>query len=243
MLMRFPKISSQAIQPTILVLGFGWGVYTFVWQQYISKLLEQPRVEITPEIEDVGSTEDGLIHLDFKVLNPNLRDVYVGDSRWALYALRRRSDSVQESFDDRLKSFNRVPDSKQHVEWASIASRGQLLAVGTLFAHASLPSGFSRKESVLVKIPQNVRELNLVILFPHSFRKSLSRLGWTYRLNENGELTPRYCIKSVRNNGMHSQKNHCISPDSDRFGSGSTKGLYFFEFDASFALPVGSEGA
>lgn len=234
--MKFPKISPQAIQLTILVLGFGWGVYTFVWQQYISKLLEQPRVEITPGIENVGSIEDGLIRLDFKILNPNLRDVYVGNSRWALYALRRRSDGVQQSFRERLKSFNRVSGRKEHVEWASIATRGQLLAVGSLFAHASLPSGFSRKESVLVKIPKNVRELNVAILFPHSFRQSLARSEWQYSLNDNGELNALFCPEHSQVKQSSSKIVNCISPRSDRFGSGVTKGLYFLDSDASFAF-------
>ena len=234
--MKFPGISAQVIQLTILVLGFGWGVYTFVWQQYISKLLEQPRVEIAPGIEDVGSIEDGLIRLDFKILNPNLRDVYVGNSRWALYALRRRSDGVQQSFRERLKNFNRVSGHKQHVEWASIATRGQLLAVGPLFAHASLPSGFSRKESVLVKIPENVRELNVAILFPHSFRQSLALSEWTYSLNDKGELNALFCPEHSQDKRLSSNAVNCISPRSDRFGSGVTKGMYFLDFDASFAF-------
>lgn len=234
--MRFPKISAQAIKLTILVLGFSWGVYTFVWQQYISKLLEQPRVEIVPGIEDVGSIKDGLIRLDFKILNPNLRDVYVGDSRWALYALRRRSDGVQQSFGERLKNFNRVSSTKQHVEWASIATRGQLLAVGPLLTHASLPSGYSRKESVLVKIPENVRELNVAILFPHSFRQSLARSKWMYGLNENGELNGVVCPYHSQDKRLSSKTVDCISPGSDGFGSGFTKGLYFLDFDSSFAL-------
>lgn len=211
-------------------------MYTFVWQQYISKLLEQPRVEITPGIENVGSIEDGLIRLDFKILNPNLRDVYVGNSRWALYALRRRSDGVQQSFRERLKSFNRVSGRKEHVEWASIATRGQLLAVGSLFAHASLPSGFSRKESVLVKIPKNVRELNVAILFPHSFRQSLARSEWQYSLNDNGELNALFCPEHSQVKQSSSKIVNCISPRSDRFGSGVTKGLYFLDSDASFAF-------
>lgn len=234
--MRFPRISSQAIQPTILVLGFSWGVYTFVWQQYISKLLERPRVEITPRIEDVSSIKNRLIRLDFKILNPNLRDVYVGDSRWALYAIRRRSDGVQQSFGERLKNFNRVSSPKHHVEWASIATRGQLLAVGPLFAHASLPSGFSRNESVLVKIPENVRELNLAILFPHSFRQSLARSKWTYSLNEHGELNGVFCPDHSQDKRLSSKAVDCISPGSDGFGSGITKGLYFIDSDLSFAL-------
>lgn len=152
-LVKFPKFSAQAIQLTIVVLGFGWGVYTFVWQQYIAKLLEPPRVEIAPQIDDVGLVKDGLnlIRLDFKVVNPNLRVVYVNNSRWALYALRRRTDGVQQSFGDRLKTFNRDPDSRKHVELTSIVSRGQLLAVGTLLRMHHCHLGIVAKSQCLWK--------------------------------------------------------------------------------------------
>ena len=62
--------SQQAIQLTVVVLTFSWGVYTFVWREYLLPRLQPASLDITTSVEEVGAEGSDLLRITFNVSNP-----------------------------------------------------------------------------------------------------------------------------------------------------------------------------
>jgi hypothetical protein len=234
-----PEITPQHVQLSLLVLGFLWGVYTFAWQNYLARLFEDPKVNITPEISNVTGGQN-MIRLSINVSNPNQRKIFIGDSRWALYELKRSSGGDTADFKKRLRKFNQSPIN--HIEKTSVVRRGELLGVGSLFRNSDFPSGYKRSTVHLVDLPPGVKELNLQIIFPHSFEDISSKKHnlFQYRITDAGELTAFTC-NDPRNHRTKAPDKPCSSWSPAQPEELVKRNVYYLEFDESFVLKATNE--
>lgn len=233
------RISREPLQVLLVVMTFGWGVYTFVWREYLFPLLQPPRLELDSQITEVGADGSGLVKLSFVLSNPGVRTVYIHNARWFLYELGRQNPGPDRDFNVRVGEVVRVADD--HVELSSRLIRGRLIAAGSLFDGSSFPAGLSRDVSDLIKLPPESKELSLVVYIPHGFRdlRLRGRSLFVYHDYSAQGWTPFLCPSSP---GGDVPLASCISSRSHDFSAAAEdQGLSLLDVDLHF--PVGGRSS
>lgn len=236
--MRF-RLSRESLQVLLVVMTFGWGVYTFVWREYLFPLLQPPRMELDSQISEVGPDGSGLIKLSFVLSNPGVRTVYIQNARWFLYELGRQNPGPDADFGARVGEV--VREAGSHVELSSRLIRGRLIAAGSLFDGSSFPAGLSRDVSALIKLPPNSKELSLVVYIPHGFKDSRLHSGSSvvYRDAPGQGWAPFLCPAS---SGGDLPVASCISSRSPAFSAAAEdQGVSLLDVDQHF--PVGGRSS
>lgn len=211
--MKF-SFSRESFQILLVVMGFGWGVYTFVWSEYIFSRLQPPRLELDSGITEVGNDGSDLASLAFKLSNPGVRSVYAYNARWFLYDLGRQNPGSELDFASRVRGV--VRDAGPHVELSSRLVRRRLIAAGSLFDSSVFPAGMSHDISFLITLPSQASELNLVVFLPHGFHASTPRGDFrlSYADDSAKRWVPILCPFSALSDFS---VNSCIFQDDDRF--------------------------
>ncbi len=233
------RISRESLQVLLVVMTFGWGVYTFVWREYLFPLLQPPRLELDSQITEVGPDGSDLVKLSFELSNPGVRTVYIHNARWFLYQLGRQNPGPDRDFNVRVGEVVRA--AGDHVELSSRLIRGRLIAAGPLFDGSSFPAGLSRDVSALIKLPPKSKELSLVVYIPHGFRDSRlhGRPSFVYHDDSAQGWTPFLCPSS---SGGDVTLASCISSRSPAFSAAAEdQGLSLLDVDLHF--PVGGRSS
>lgn len=226
MFKRF-KLSQQAIQLAVVVLTFSWGVYTFVWREYLLPRLQPASLDITTSVEEVGAAGSDLLRLTFKVSNPAVLSNHVYAGRWVLYGLKRLPPGDGRGFQRRLDSF--LANGGAHVERASVVDRGELLATGELFSDSNFEAGQSRQDTVVIKVPSTTREVILNTFMPYGLEAASAPAPArvSYQLSTSEGLTPVLCRSAEP----------CTALSSENWNKPSlTAGLQLLFHEETFAL-------
>ena len=243
------RISRESLQVLLVVMTFGWGVYTFVWREYLFPLLQPPRLELDSQITEVGPDGSHLVKLSFNLSNPGVRTVYIRNARWFLYELGRQNPGPDRDFNVRIGEVVRaagdhvevVRAAGDHVELSSKLIRGRLIAAGPLFDGSSFPAGLSRDISALIKLPPKSQELSLLVYIPHGFRDSRlhGRSSFVYHDDSVQGWAPFLCPSS---SGGDVPLASCVSSRSPAFSAAAEdQGLSLLDVDLHF--PVGGRSS
>ena len=219
--------SQQAIQLTVVVLTFSWGVYTFVWREYLLPRLQPASLDITTSVEEVGAEGTDLLRITFNVSNPAVLSNHIHAGRWVLYELKRLPPGDGKGFQERLDNF--LANGKAHVERASVVDRGKLLATGELFSNSNFEAGQSRQDTVVIKVPASTREVLLNTFMPYGLESASNQAtpSVSYELNASAGLTPVLCRTTET----------CTALDSEDWNKPSfSSGLRLLFHEESFAL-------
>ena len=178
--------SLTKLKDVVLVLGFGWAVYTFIWKEHLSREFLPPRLQISTSAQMVRRGDPyHLVKLSFKAVNTGERSVNLLSDLWFVYQIDHTIPSPatnDQSFDQSIRSFLQNGADDDKIERASTTRYGPVLAVGSLGWH-SLQPGESQTLSTLVTLPSSSRDIDLAIRTPYS--KVLNRnsdlwIDWQY---------------------------------------------------------------
>lgn len=161
-----PLLSLEKLKNIVLVLGFGWAIYTFIWKEHLSYELMPPKLQISTSAQMVRrGTPYNLVKLSFKAVNTGSQSVNLLSDLWSLYEVNHKvllSVDDDKGFDNRIRVFLMDGADDDKIERASATQYGRVLAVGSLGWRTLQPSE-SQTVSTLVTLPSSSREIYLSI--------------------------------------------------------------------------------
>ena len=198
-LLGLPLPSLEKIKDIVLVLGFGWAIYTFIWKEHLSYEFMPPRLQISTSAQMVRRGYPyNLVKLSFKAVNTGSQSLNLLSDLWSVYEVNHKvlpSIDDDKVFDKRIRWFLKNGADEEKIERASSTQYGRALAVGSLGWRTLQPSE-SQTVSTLVTLPSSSRDIYLSIRTPYSKhldRNSDTWIDWEYA-GPDKPIQPKVCI-------------------------------------------------